>query len=139
MHTYRLEIRKLKTAEYQSLRKTTGWSPLTDIAVAEALERDLFSVCVYHHQKVIGMARVIGDGAIYFYIQDVVVLPEYQGKGVGALLMNAIEKYLEKTAGNNAFIGLMAAERVKEFYKKYGYTERPVNGPGMYKTIKKPQ
>lgn len=123
--------------EYQHLRNTTGWPNIEDEKVAKALDHDLFSVCVLENDKIIGMGRVIGDAAIYFYIQDVIVHPNYQGKGIGRLIMDTIEDYLEKEAGNNAFIGLMAAEGVKDFYKKYGFSERPGNRPGMFKNVQK--
>ena len=97
----------------------------------------IFSICISDHDKVIGIGRVIGDGAIYFYIQDVIVLPEYQGKGIGKLIMKNIEEFIKKNANDNSFVGLMAAYRVKEFYHKYGYFERSNDKPGMFKIIKK--
>ena len=136
MTTYNVEIRKLRTEEYQSLRQTTAWDPINDAQVKTALEKDLFSVCVLDQKKTIGIGRVIGDGAIYFHIQDVIVLPDYQHQGIGKLIMDHIEAYLSKATGPHSFIGLMAADGVKEFYKKYGYTERPPNRPGMYKIRK---
>ena len=50
--------------------------------------------------------------------------------------MENVEEYLSKTANNNSFIGLMAAEGVKEFYYKFGYKERPDSRPGMFKVVK---
>ena len=137
MKNFKVEIRKIRTSEYQSLRQTTGWDEIEDAKVKVALEKDLFSVCVLDSGKVIGVGRVIGDGAIYFYIQDIIVSPQYQKQGIGRLIMENIESYLSEKTNENSFIGLMAAEGVKEFYKKYGYAERPVNRPGMYKVIKK--
>ncbi|MEG9328136.1 GNAT family N-acetyltransferase [Salinimicrobium catena] len=137
MNNYRLEIRKLKTEEYQLLRQTTGWDPIAEEVVGKALENDLFSVCVFNDEKMIGMGRVLGDGAIYFYIQDVIVHPDFHGRGIGKLIMDSIEEYLKKTTNQNSFVGLMAAEGVKDFYKKYGYQERPAGRPGMFKLIKK--
>ncbi len=72
---FRLKIRKIRVEEYQSLRKTTSWDLIEDNIVKTALENDLFSICVYDNEKLIGMGRVIGDGAIYFYIQDIIVTP----------------------------------------------------------------
>lgn len=137
MKNYHLEIRKIKVDEYQSLRNTTGWDSIADEVVKKALKNDLFSVCVLDGEKIIGMGRVIGDGAIYFYIQDVIVHPQHKSRGVGKMIMNSIEKYLDKVTYNNSFIGLMAAEGVKEFYEKYGYLERPAGRPGMFKVVKK--
>ena len=82
------------------------------------------------------MGRVIGDGSIYFYIQDLIVLPEYQEMGVGRLIMEQIEKYLQNNAPKGAFIGLMAAENTTGFYENFGYMVRPEQKPGMFKYIK---
>ena len=83
------------------------------------------------------MGRVVGDGSIYFYIQDVIVLPEYKGKGVGKRIMMEIERYLDKTISHYAFIGLMAADGVASFYHQFGFAKRPKEAPGMFKIIRK--
>jgi GNAT superfamily N-acetyltransferase len=75
--------------------------------------------------KVIGMARVIGDEGLIFYIQDVIVLPEFQGKGIGKMLIENILEYLEQYKGQKIKVGLMAAKEKEGFYKQYGFVERP--------------
>ncbi len=132
----RIENRKISVEEYQSTRKTTGWAMLDDVVVSKGLENDLHSVCIFDSNKLIGIGRVVGDGAIYFYIQDIIVIPEYKGKGIGKLIMNNIETYLINNTNNNSFVGLMAAEGVHAFYYKFGYAERAESKPGMFKMIK---
>lgn len=134
---YKIEQRKISVSEYQLLRKTTGWDMLEDSVVEIALDNDLFSVCVLDGDSPVGIGRVIGDCAIYFYIQDVIVVPEYRGKGIGAIIMERIENFLNGNANHNSFVGLMAADGVKEFYYKFGYSERQATKPGMYKMIKR--
>lgn len=46
--------------------------------------------------KIIGMGRIIGDGARIFYIQDVVIHPNFQGKGIGTTIMEKLIAYIEK-------------------------------------------
>lgn len=131
------EFRLPTVKEYQKLRATTGWSHLPDKVVAIALANSLFSVCVIQHDSIIGTGRIIGDGALYFYIQDVIVLPQFQKSGVGTQIMNELEAWLTENAPQNAFIGLMAAVGVKRFYRKFGYVERDREKPGMFKIIQK--
>ena len=135
MNEYTVEIRPIKIGEYQLLRNSTNWRQLEKEVVEKALDNDLFAVCVMHGEHIVGMGRVIGDGGIYFYIQDVVVLPEYQGKGIGHQIMLRIEHYLQQQVSSGSFIGLMAAQGVKGFYQKFGYRDRPDDSPGMFKTI----
>lgn len=135
MKNFKTEIRKLTVSEYQTLRNSTSWPVIENDTVEKALHNDLFTICVLDDKKIIGMGRLIGDGAIYFYIQDVIVLPEYQNMNVGNSIMAEIEKYLSENAPKNAFIGLMAASGVEEFYTRFNYLKRPEDRPGMYKII----
>ena len=43
-----------------------------------------------------GMARVIGDGGMSFYVKDFAVIPSYQGKGAGKFLMETLERYVRE-------------------------------------------
>lgn len=131
-----IEHRPPTTEEYLRLRSSTDWVPLSRELVERGLEQSVFSVCACT-DDVVGMGRIVGDNSVYFYIQDVIVLPEYRGTGIGTRIMNEIEAYLDKHAGHNAFVGLMAAEGVAEFYKEFGYRKRSAKCPGMYKMIKR--
>jgi GNAT superfamily N-acetyltransferase len=91
----------------------------------------LFTVCALHEGNVVGCARVIGDGGLYFYPQDVIVLPRFQGRGLGKRLMEPIMRYLDEHALPGSFAGLMAAEGVSGFYRQFGFAVRPPGRPGM--------
>jgi len=126
-------IEKIPTVEeYQSLRNTVGWSKVNDTAVNMSLKNSLYSVCLYNNNQIIGMGRIIGDAGIYYYIQDVIVLPNFQRKGLGKKIMNSIVKYLADNADSTAFIGLMAAKGFWKFYEDYGFQRRPSDAPGMF-------
>lgn len=125
------------TTEYQTLRKAVGWYIVDDDQTSCGLKNSLYSVCLLHDNNVVGCGRIVGDAGIYYYIQDIIVLPEYQGKGGGKLIMDAIMRYLEKHAATNSFVGLMAAQHVSSFYRKYGFAERPNDRPGMFIVWKK--
>lgn len=118
--------------EYQRLRATTNWDKIDDALVKFALLNTTFAVCITDNTKIIAMGRIIGDG-IYFYIQDVIVLPKYKHKGIGKKVMQELEKWIEKTTQPNSFIGLMAAKGTVDFYKKFNYEVRQTNAPGMFK------
>jgi GNAT superfamily N-acetyltransferase len=83
------------------------------------------------------MGRIVGDGAMYFYIQDVIVDPSYQGTGVGSILMDHIEHYLSIAAQKGSTVGLLAAKGKEDFYIRYDYMLRPSNtlGSGMCKFV----
>jgi GNAT superfamily N-acetyltransferase len=130
---YILVERSPTVEEYQKLREAVEWGNVNPEATEIGLNNSLFSVCVICKNEVIGCGRVIGDDGIYFYIQDIIVLPEFQGKGIGKRIMKAVMSYLKDHANPNAFIGLMAAKGVSKFYEQYGFVERPPDRPGMFK------
>ena len=134
---YILVERSPTIKEYQKLREAVGWGNVDFEATEVGLHNSLFSVCVIYKNNVIGCGRLVGDGGIYFYIQDVIVLPEFQGNGIGKRIMDAIMDYLKAHVHPNAFVGLMAAKGVSKFYERYNFTERPADAPGMFMRRKK--
>jgi len=118
--------------EYLMLREAVGWGEKDFESTETGLRNSLYSVCVFIGKEIVGCGRVVGDGGIYFYIQDIIVLPEFQEKGIGKRIMDAVMDYLEAHAHPGAFIGLMAAEGASEFYEQYGFTERAPDRPGMF-------
>ncbi|MEW5804165.1 MAG: GNAT family N-acetyltransferase [bacterium] len=124
--------------EYLFLRDSVGWGIPDEEAVKESIRNALFSICLEKDNKLIGCGRVVGDGGLYFYVQDIIVLPEHQGKGYGKLIMDEIMSYINRKARKGAFIGLFSAKGIERFYRKYGFIERPGDkfGAGMFFVIK---
>ncbi|MBN1438542.1 MAG: GNAT family N-acetyltransferase [Anaerolineales bacterium] len=122
-------------AEYAALRALVGWRNPDPAAIAPSLRNSLYCVCARSQGRMIGMARIIGDGGLTFYIQDVIVAPDRQGEGIGARLMERAMEYIRRTAAHNAVVGLMAAKGKEEFYERYGFTRRPNGELGAGMTI----
>jgi len=123
---YRLGERPPDSAEYRSLCRAVGREEFINFdAVRASLATSLYHVVALYDEVVIGMARVVGDGALFFYIQDVIIVPVHQGRGVGALLMGRVMDYLPGHAPEKAFVGLFAAEGTRPFYARYGFAVDP--------------
>ena len=120
-------------SEFRDIRGAAGWWVPDEAIVQRALQGGLFSFCAERDGQTVGMARVIGDGAISYHIQDLIVLPEYQRKGIGTVLMDAVMEGIDKQAPAGARITLFAAPGLEPFYSRYGFVERPHGklGPGM--------
>lgn len=133
MKKYELIDRKPIAEEMTSLRKSVGWG-ISDIdSMKKGLENSLFGICAIAEDKVIGSARVVGDGFTAFYIQDVIVDPEFQRIGIRMAMMNRIMSYISEHACTGAVVGLMSAEGKEEFYERFGFKKRPNEnfGAGM--------
>jgi len=96
---YDLVERAPTLSEYRQICTAVGWDTLINFdAAAASLGNSLYHVVALYDHAIVGMARIVGDGAMYFYIQDVAVLPAHQGHGVGGLLMEHVVAYLRSHA-----------------------------------------
>lgn len=120
--------------EYTTLCSSVGWEDYMNFDVAKtSLTNSIYSVMVKDGDEVIGMGRIVGDGAIYFYIQDVMVRPDYQCKGIGKEIMDELMRYLKEHAPSKAFVGLFASEGKEAFYEEYDFKDYSPNMTGMFK------
>jgi ribosomal protein S18 acetylase RimI-like enzyme len=112
--------------EFHQLCVSVGWEKMMNFQVIEkSLENSLYSVVILFESKIIGMGRIIGDGYVYFYLQDIVVHPEFQKMGVGTMIMDKFMSYLKENAPDQAFIGLFSSNEGKNLYEKYGIKQYP--------------
>ena len=129
-------IEKIPTAtEFNMLTESVGWGTRENNIIEEALKNTLYSLCVYDVDKLIGYGRIIGDKTIFLYIQDIMVIPEYQGKKIGTGIMNKlIERINEYKKINPEIRTYLGASKGKEhFYEKFRFVSRPNEelGAGM--------
>ena len=100
-----------------------GWTSYIDEAelLMKAIENSLNVWTLWEGQKLIGLARTIGDGATICYLQDILIIKSYQGRGLGSELLKEILKANEEIP---QFVLLTDdTEKTKKFYKKLGLTE----------------
>jgi len=135
------EENMLTPRQFLLLRKSVG-STGSEAQIGKALQCGLYNVSAKDGDDVIGMGRLVGDGFMYWYVQDVIVNPQYQDKGIGKEIMRLLTKYIEENSLPNTTvtIGLMAAKGKEYFYEKLGYIARPTDiyGSGMIKHHKIP-
>jgi GNAT superfamily N-acetyltransferase len=130
---YRVEQRPPTVPELRALHTAVGWESLPDDdeALARGLADSKFAAVVTAAGEAVACVRLVGDGGIYFYVQDLIVRPEHQGRGLGDRLMAALWRHLGEHAARSAFVGLMTAEGKAEFYERWGFAVRPPGRPGM--------
>ena len=131
---FRLLDNELRAEDFIRLKLATGFIERPLPQVEKALKNGLFNVLAVSEGKVVGMGRLVGDGAMYWYLQDIIVLPEYQGKGIGKSIVNRIMEHIENTAvpGTKIEVGLTAVSGKEPFYEKFGFSVTPT---GMGKWI----
>lgn len=125
---------------YFSLRASVGWKLLTNTQAEKALKNSLITITAYENNVPVGMGRIVGDGAVICYVQDLVVHPDYQKLGVGRLIMERLIKFVSevKEKDSEIMMCLMCAKGREHFYEKFGFVGRPTEdlGPGMIQYIR---
>ncbi len=79
-------------------------------------ENSYLTVFALNGKDLIGMARAISDGVVQSAIYDVVLLPEYQGQGVGKKMLKAL---LERLPLKSVILYVTPGKEA--FYQKLGF------------------
>lgn len=126
--------------EYNDLRNSVGWDSKDEKVIQDAIKNSVIVKKVIVNDKVVAMARAIGDG-LYYLIVDVVVNQQYQRKGIGKILIEEIVKevYNKTKEGQKASINLISMQGKEAFYEKCGFSKIPFDytGYGMIRRIDK--
>ncbi|EOB2763620.1 GNAT family N-acetyltransferase [Enterococcus hirae] len=112
------EEKKIDLDALFALYTAVGWSAYTkDIQqLAMGVQQSLKVITVWDEQQLIGLIRSVGDGETILYIQDLLVHPAYQNKGIGTQL---IEKMVQAYPKVRQKVLLTENEqRTRRFYEK---------------------
>ena len=109
--------------EVLALYKSVGWSMYTrDPARLErALTHSLTVLSAYEGKQLVGLIRAVGDGETILFIQDLLVLPEYQRRGIGKQLIEALLARLPEV--RQRVLLTDDDPKTRSFYKAAGFVE----------------
>lgn len=118
--------------EFNLLYDAVGWESYEDKISKIALDNTFYSISIYDDNEIIGYGRIIGDTICFLYIQDIMVLPKYQNKKIGTMIMNKLlDKINEVKEINPDVLVYLGASKDKEgFYEKFGFIKRIDAGLG---------
>lgn len=117
--------------DYINLRKKAGLSPRDEKWIELGLTNSWYGVHIKSGKETIGMGRIIGDGGTAFQIVDIAVLPSYQGRGIGKIIMDNLMEHYKSNAPGSAYLSLIADGSAKFLYEKYGFSEVAPASVGM--------
>lgn len=115
--------KKLNPNDIRKLYEANEWyAYLNDFdSLLKGIENSLDCYAYFDNDVLVGLIRTIGDGYTVVYVQDILLLPEYQNKGIGTTLLKTIlEKYEHVRQ-----IVLMTDKRPEQlhFYRKNGFID----------------
>ena len=134
MSKYTVKYNELTAEEFILLWETVWGQGPTLEQTKLAMEHTLFRVSVFDGDTIVAMARMIGDMGLDYYIKDVIVRPEYQGKGIGRMLITELLKFIEDNgvSGTEIFVELCAMPDKISFYEKFGFDSNEAQRLKLY-------
>ena len=130
--TYENEI---SLEAYRTLRDAVGFHTMTERQLTASLLNCELIVTAYDGGFAVGMVRLLWDKGYAFSLYDVMVLPEYQGHGIGREMIERVLCHIKNLSlpGESYLVSLMAAKGKEPFYEKFGFLRRPDEkyGSGM--------
>lgn len=113
----------IKTVDWlrvSELFSIVGWGSREPKDLKEAFEKSNFTYFAYENETLIGFGRTVDDGKYYALIVDLVIHPDFQGKGIGSTILLHLKNALE----NYAFTTLTSAVGKEGFYEKQGWMKQ---------------
>lgn len=117
-------------SEFASLYAETGWGEVRMDTVERALAGS-WIVCVARDDDggLVGMGRLISDGALHAFVTEMIVTQRVRGAGVGAGILHRLVGEAHRRGVDD--VQLFAARGRAAFYERNGFVARPADGPGM--------
>lgn len=119
----RLVDNVLQPEDFIRLRIEAGFVEIPVDHARKALQNGLINVSAIYKGELVGMGRLVGDGAMYWYLQEIIILPPFQRKGIGTMIVNHLVDYAKANSMTGKFttIGGVSAKGKEPFYEKMGF------------------
>ncbi|KAB2913051.1 MAG: GNAT family N-acetyltransferase [Dechloromonas sp.] len=98
---------------------SSAWLSRRDADMLPVLKQALFYVCAYSDKRLVGFARVLGDGGVHGFLLDPTVAPDMQRKGIGRQLVNKCAD--ESRRRGIEWLHVDFEPHLKAFYESCGF------------------
>ena len=107
---------KMTADEYNELRLSVDWKPLTPGQAERGLANTTFLVAARDGKKIVGMGRMLFDFGYTAYLGDVIIRPEYQGRGIGTEIVTRLKDKVMEAAEEGDRPPEMVRDRLRSVY-----------------------
>ncbi|MBX2873888.1 MAG: GNAT family N-acetyltransferase [Saprospiraceae bacterium] len=122
----------LPPATYRHLRVSSGLSAKSVEASEKGLPNSLYTVLLQKEGQAVGMGRLIGDGGCFCQVVDICVAPDFQGQGLGKIIMQHITNYIHDKLPDTCYVSLIADGDACFLYEKFGFRDTLPTSKGIY-------
>jgi len=123
-----IEYQTYHEEEIILLYASVGWTAYTDApdALQRGFDKSLLTLATYDGDTLIGLIRAVGDGETIVLVQNLLVFPQYQRRGIGTALMRAM---MDRFANVRQFqLVTDDTEKTIAFYRSLGLRDLSVLG-----------
>lgn len=123
--------------DYRDLRAAVGFREVSERQYKLGLKNSRYISVIKDGGKAVGIIKGLGDGGYYWFLTELIVHPDYQGRGLGRRLVEGFLKCVDESAqkGESLHITLASSRGKEAFYEKFGFKTRPfsegIQGAGM--------
>jgi len=124
LESFKIVERSPTPQEFERLVYSVGWTPPgNEEKLKKIIAAALYAVVAEDAVSgdAIGCTILLGDEISFYYVKDMMVRRDWQSKGVGAALMQAVTNWLDKNGTDNALVGLYTGENLAPFYQQFGF------------------
>jgi len=124
--------RRPTTEEYAAITAAVSFKPHPAEAIEIGLANSLFHACAVVDDRAIGMGRIVGDGALTFYLTGIMVIPEYQRRGLGTQIVERLLDRVRRVPYANTLVEALPLPGLEGFYARFGFKACRQYAPGMH-------
>lgn len=129
---FRITLRVPTLAEHSKLMRAVGWlKDGEEVKYYPAVFRMATVAEDATTGEAVGCAYLVGDNMSFYYIREVMVLPAWQGWGIGTAVVQGLIDWLKANAHPKAVVGLFTGDHLASFYQQFGF----IQACGMYREV----
>ena len=116
-------VDKLTADNVYELYLSVDWSGLYKSQIQQKLANTNHTFTIYEGNRLVGMARIVGNTHTVCYLKDFIIKPEYQHEGYGNFLMNFILNYIKEhnSKDKHSKVCVFSSKGKEKFYEKCGF------------------
>ena len=118
--------------EFAAVTEAVGFKAHPPEAIRIGLLNTWYAVCAVLSGNVIGVGRIVGDGALHFYVTGIMVVPSHQRRGVGTAIVEALLSEVKRVPFENVLVEALPLPGLEAFYGRLGFRVSRRPAPGMH-------